>query len=40
MVDKALGGEGAATEREYTVAERNLNRFIRENFPEWGCKAV
>lgn len=40
MVDKALDGAGAVTEREYTVAERNLNRFIRENYPEWGCKPV
>ena len=40
MVDKALDGAGAGREREYTVAERNLNRFIRENYPEWGCKPV
>ena len=40
MVDKALDGAGTATEREYTLAERNLNRFIRENYPEWGCEPV
>ena len=40
MVDKALDSSGAMPEREYTEAERNLNRFIRENYPEWGCKPV
>jgi sulfate adenylyltransferase subunit 1 len=24
--------------REYTAAERALNQYIRENFPEWECK--
>ena len=28
------------TAREYTVAERALNQYIRENFPEWECKKV
>ena len=40
MVAQALDGAGEAPKREYTEAERNLNRFIRENYPEWGCKAV
>jgi len=26
--------------RVYTQAEIALNRFIREHFPEWGCKAI
>jgi len=26
--------------REYTDAEKALNRYIRENFPEWECKAI
>jgi len=26
--------------KEYTPAEVALNKYIRENFPEWGCKAV
>lgn len=26
--------------REYTQAEKELNTYIRKNFPEWGCKAV
>jgi sulfate adenylyltransferase subunit 1 len=24
--------------REYTEAEKALNAYIREHFPEWGCK--
>ncbi|MDD2828385.1 MAG: sulfate adenylyltransferase subunit CysN [Sulfuricurvum sp.] len=26
--------------REYTQAEVELNRYIRNHFPEWGCKAI
>ena len=26
------------TTREYTAAERALNQYIRDNFPEWECK--
>ena len=26
--------------RVYTEAEIALNKFIREHFPEWGCKAI
>jgi sulfate adenylyltransferase subunit 1 len=26
--------------REYTESEIALNKFIREQFPEWGCKAI
>ena len=26
--------------REYTEAEKALNAYIREHFPEWGCKEV
>lgn len=38
MVERALDGGGAEHERIYMEEERNLNRFVRENFPEWGCK--
>ncbi|MGA1847602.1 sulfate adenylyltransferase subunit 1 [Deferribacter abyssi] len=35
---------GEATKRKkkriYTEAEIALNKFIREHFPEWGCKAI
>ncbi|MCL1481490.1 MULTISPECIES: sulfate adenylyltransferase subunit CysN [unclassified Marinobacter] len=40
MVARALDGSGGVSAREYTKAERNLNRFIRENYPEWGCEPV
>tara|TARA_R110001583_G_scaffold95689_2_gene239691 strand:- start:1301 stop:2713 length:1413 start_codon:yes stop_codon:yes gene_type:complete len=40
MVERALGSSGDLPERQYTEAERNLNRFIRENYPEWACKSV
>jgi sulfate adenylyltransferase subunit 1 len=26
--------------KKYTAAEKALNQFIRETFPEWGCKKV
>lgn len=40
MVEQVLDAVDGAAAREYSDAERNLNRFIRENYPEWGCKAV
>ena len=40
MVERSLDGSGELLQREYTEAERNLNRFIRENYPEWACKSV
>jgi sulfate adenylyltransferase subunit 1 len=39
MVQRVLDASGES-KREYTEAERNLNKFIRENYPEWGCKVV
>ena len=36
---KGADGQGAAT-REYTEAERALNAYIREHFPEWECRSV
>jgi sulfate adenylyltransferase subunit 1 len=26
--------------RHYTDAEKALNAFIREHYPEWGCKEI
>lgn len=40
MVEQVLTASGDNPERSYSEAERNLNGFIRENFPEWGCKAI
>lgn len=28
------------THRQYTEAEKALNQYIRENFPEWECKVI
>ena len=30
----------ALSSKEYTQAERALNLYIQENFPEWGCKSI
>ena len=26
--------------REYSAFEKDLNKMIRENFPEWGCRSL
>ncbi len=40
IVDVAAreGEQITAIKREYTNAEKALNAYIREHFPEWGCK--
>ncbi len=40
IVDVAAreGEAVTAPKREYTDAEKALNAYIREHFPEWGCK--
>ncbi|GGC73086.1 sulfate adenylyltransferase subunit CysN [Marinobacter halophilus] len=40
MVARSLDDSGELPGREYSEAERNLNKFIRENYPEWGCKTI
>lgn len=35
--DKEMASAG---ERSYTESEKSLNAFIREQFPEWGCKSI
>lgn len=40
MVDRMLGSLDRMQDREYTEAERNLNKFICENYPEWACKPL
>lgn len=41
MVECILAeGNAVEKQREYTLAEKELNAYIRKNFPEWGCKAV
>ena len=38
----AIKGKGTEStgERSYTESEKALNAFIREQFPEWGCKSI
>jgi len=32
--------DDAVNQKEYTDAEKALNKYIRDNFPEWECKEV
>ncbi len=42
IVDVAARESDRVTEvpREYTEAEKALNAYIREHFPEWGCRKI
>lgn len=43
MIVNSIASNGADEEtkiREYTKAEIELNAYIRNNFPEWGCKEI
>ncbi|AXH09203.1 sulfate adenylyltransferase subunit CysN [Malaciobacter halophilus] len=41
MIVDAVETQGKDEElREYTKAEIALNQYIRDNFPEWGCKEI
>ncbi|OOE42558.1 sulfate adenylyltransferase subunit CysN [Salinivibrio kushneri] len=37
---KTLNDNGKETTRTYTEAEKALNTYIREHYPEWGCVSV
>jgi len=39
-VAKRESDKAVHTNIEYTQAEKALNLYIRENFPEWGCKSI
>ena len=39
-VAKREDDEKVRNHRKYTEAEKALNAYIREHFPEWGCKEV
>jgi len=39
-VARREGDKRVSPERKYTETEIALNRFIREHFPEWGCKDI
>lgn len=38
--DTSQSSVGNSQKREYTEAEKALNRYIREHFPEWGCREI
>ena len=42
IVDVAKREESSKVQvhREYTQAEKALNKYIRENFPEWNCREI
>jgi sulfate adenylyltransferase subunit 1 len=40
IVQSVQGSEFDSQAKEYTQAEKALNRYIRNNFPEWGCKEI
>lgn len=43
MIISSIIGESSSKEktiREYTKAEKELNEFIRTNYPEWECKEI
>ncbi|OLQ90959.1 sulfate adenylyltransferase subunit CysN [Vibrio panuliri] len=37
---KKCGVTNEEVERIYTIAEQELNMYIRKHFPEWGCKEI
>jgi sulfate adenylyltransferase subunit 1 len=40
IVDSVSSEECVVSSKEYTDAEIALNKYIRDNFPEWGCKEI
>jgi len=43
MIVSSIIGKSSSKEktiREYTKAEKELNEFIRTNYPEWDCKEI
>jgi len=39
-IAKREDNESLATQKVYTDAQKALNLYIRETFPEWGCKEI
>ena len=39
ILESAISSTSKKT-KQYTKAEIELNKYIRENFPEWECKAI
>ncbi|MCG6315565.1 hypothetical protein K6U52_20205 [Vibrio vulnificus] len=40
MILEAIDEQFKESKRDYSTAERALNLYIRENFPEWGCLEI
>jgi sulfate adenylyltransferase subunit 1 len=40
IVSSIVGEYKEATTKQYTQTEKELNKYIRANFPEWECKEV
>lgn len=40
IVESVQDSEFSHQIKEYTDAEKALNQYIRDNFPEWGCKEI
>lgn len=40
IVDSLESMQNRDNQKEYTEAEKALNLYIRENFPEWDCKEI
>ncbi len=40
IVEAAEVGDTQATSRHYNEAEKALNAYIREHYPEWGCAVI
>ncbi|PIW76688.1 MAG: sulfate adenylyltransferase subunit CysN, partial [Piscirickettsiaceae bacterium CG_4_8_14_3_um_filter_44_38] len=40
IVEAAETNNAQAPSRHYNEAEKALNAYIREHYPEWGCAAI
>ncbi|MFL7866145.1 sulfate adenylyltransferase subunit CysN [Vibrio cincinnatiensis] len=40
MIDSVIGDNQQPAQRQYSMAEKELNAYIRKNFPEWGCAEI
>ena len=40
IVDVARRDEDIKIDKKYTDVQKALNFYIRETFPEWGCKSI
>lgn len=40
MISSINGGDAEDKSRHYSLAEKELNAFIRKHYPEWGCSEI